>query len=261
MMFLHPKGALTLKPSLSQSPSLLAKACISINHSLKIFMTIQRRKILQSATLLPLMAAVPGVVQAQSAGLAVGAHKVISASSRYVGAPQNQAFQLGLDYLQTNGARGVFFDIVPEATNGGHAGICFHAAPNVSGAWQNIGQGPSPTSPVNQLLWFRGVGVIFQQDGRIQSEQWVVGADGKSAAANVATIGYFPANTILRVATSMNNATRQMLLIVYSVDSSTGDAVAELGRLTLQAEVFTSLAGVFVIGGGSIQVQPYALYP
>jgi len=223
-------------------------------------MSIRRRHVLQSATLLPLMAAVPGLVQAQSANLAVGAHAIISASSRYVGAPQNQAFPLGLEYLHTNGARGVFFDIVPEATNGGHVGICFHAAPNTSGTWQNLHQGPSSSSPVAQLFWFRGVGVIFQDDGRIQSEQWVVGANGKSTATNVSTIGYFPANTILRVATSMDSATRQMLLIVYSVNSSTGAAVAELGRLTLQAEVFTNLAGVFVIGGGSAQVQPYALY-
>lgn len=224
-------------------------------------MTIQRRKVLQSTTLLPLMAAVPGLVQAQSAGLAVGAHKVITASPTYVGAPQNTYFNLGVDYLQTNGARGVFFDIVPEATNGGHAGICFHAAPNASGAWQELGQGPSHSFPVTQLMWFRGVGVFFESNGTIKSEQWIVKADGKPGATNVNTIGSFPPNTILRVATSMDNATRQMLLIVYSVNSATGAAVAELGRVTLQAEVLTNLAGVFVIGDGSVQVQPYALYP
>lgn len=228
-------------------------------------MTIQRRKVLQSATLLPLMAAVPELVQAQSAGLAVGAHKVIYATSRYVGYPQNKVFQVGLDYLQTNGARGVFFDIVPEAAQGGHAGICFNAAPNTSGVWQNVGQGPLPSDPVNQLLWFRGVGVFFEpngtNNGTIKSEQWIVNADGTPGATNINIIGSYPLNTILRVATSMDSATHQMLLIVYSVDSATGAAVAELGRVTLQAEVFTNLASVFVIGGGSIQVQPYALYP
>ena len=224
-------------------------------------MTIQRRKVLQSATLLPLMAAVPGLVQAQSAGLAVGAHKVITASPTYVGAPQNKSFNVGVDYLQTNGARGVFFDIVPEATNGGHAGICFNAAPNTYGAWQELGQGPSHSFPVTQLLWFRGLGVFFESNGIIKSEQWIVNADGTPGATNINTIGSFPPNTILRVATSMDSATRQMLLIVYSVNSATGAAVAELGRVTLQAEVLTNLAGVFVIGGGSVQVQPYALYP
>jgi len=228
-------------------------------------MTIQRRKVLQSATLLPLMAAVPGFVHAQSAGLAVGAHKVITASPTYVGAPQNKYFNLGVDYLQTNGARGVFFDIVPEATNGGHAGICFHAAPNASGAWQELGLGPSHSYPVTQLMWFRGVGVFFEpngtNNGTIKSEKWIVKADGQPGATKVDPIGSYPLNTILRVATSMDSATRQMLLIVYSVDSATGAAVAELGRVTLEAEVFTNLAGVFVIGGGSIQVQPYALYP
>lgn len=204
------------------------------------------------------MATLPGYVHAQVAPLSVGANRNIVASTQYVGAPQYQYFNLATAYLYTYSAQGVFIDVVPQATNGGHAGICFHAAPNANFEWQSLSAGPGQA--VTQEFWYRGVGVIFQQDGRIQSEQWVVDSDGKPAATNINTIGSFPANTVLRVTSTTNNSTGQTDLAVYSLNSS-GGVVALLGSTTLYAEVIGDRAGVFVIGGGNIQVQPYAIYP
>jgi phosphohistidine swiveling domain-containing protein len=76
----------------------------------------------------------------------------------------------------------------------------------------------------------------------------------------VNTIGYYPANTVLRVTSTTNKTTGKTDLAVYSVNSS-GAVVALLGSITLYAEVIGDRAGVFVIGGGNIQTQPYAIYP
>lgn len=222
-------------------------------------MSIRRRQVLQSATLLPLMATIPGYVHAQVAPLSVGVNRNIVASTQYVGAPQNAYFDLAMGYLHTNGARGVFIEIVPQPANGGHAGICFNASPRQSdGAWQPLSAGPG--QPVTQGLWFNGVGVIFQQDGRIMTEQWVTTPTGGSGATNLNVIGYFPANTVLRVTATTNTATGQTLLAVYSMNSS-GGVVALLANATLNAAPIGDRAGVFVIGGGNIQVQPYAIFP
>lgn len=228
-------------------------------------MSLNRRKILQSATALPMVAAIPGIAQAQVAPLSVGVNRNIVASKQYVAAPQNAYFDVGLAYLYTYGAAGVFIDIVPQPKHGGHVGICFNAAPNANFEWQTVSSGPNQGVP--QEFWYRGVGVIFQEDGRIQSEQWVVNpTNGMPAATNVNTIGYYPANTVLRVTagTSSNGKTD---IAVYSVNSS-GVVVALLGSVTLYAEYIGDRAGVFVIDGivdstvqGNVQVQPYAIYP
>ena len=215
---------------------------------------MKRRQFVQSAALLPLVAAIPELAQAQT--LSVGVNANIVAYSQYVGYPQNAYFNLAMAYLYTNNAKGVAIDIVPQATSGGHAGVCFHAAPNSFGQWQQLSAGPG--QPATQDLWYRGVGVIFHSDGRIQSEQWVVGSDGKSAPANVYDVGYFPANTVLRV-TSTTNYFGGTIIAVYSLDGS-GGVVARLANFNLNAEPIGDRAGVFVIGGGNIQVQPYALY-
>lgn len=221
-------------------------------------MLIQRRRILQSAALLPLVGAVPGLVHAQVPPLAVGVNRNIFATPQYVGHPQYQNFNLGLAYLYTNGAAGVFIDIVPQPANGGHAGICFNAAPNRKSQWQYLH--PSSQQPPTQELWFRGVGVIFHTDGRIESEQWIETSTGGSGATNFVTLGHYPANTVLRVTATTNPVSNQTDLAVYSLDGA-GNVVALLGSITLFAEYIGDRAGVFVIGGGNIQVQPYAIYP
>jgi hypothetical protein len=221
-------------------------------------MSVKRRTILQAVAFSPLIGATSGVAYAQVAPLAVGVYRNILASTQYVGAPQNAYFNLGAAYLYTNGAAGVFIDIVPQPTNGGHAGICFNAAPNAANQWQYLS--PGPNQPPTQEFWYRGVGVIFLQDGRIQSEQWVVTATGAPGAININTIGYFPANTILRVTSTTNKTTGQTDLAVYSVNSASV-VEALLANVSLQAEVIGDRAGVFVIGGGNIQVQPNAIFP
>lgn len=222
-------------------------------------MSIQRRKVLHSATLMPLMAAIPDFVLAQVTSLSVGVNANIVASTQYVGAPQNAYFNLAMAYLYTNRARGVFIDIVPQPTNGGHAGICFNASPRQSdGAWQPLSAGPG--QPATQHIWFNGVGVIFQEDGRIMTEQWITTASGGSGATNLNVIGYYPANTVLRVTATTNLANGQTILAVYSLNGS-GAVVAQLAGATLTAAPIGDRAGVFVIGGGNVQVQPYALFP
>lgn len=218
-------------------------------------MSLKRRQFVQSAALLPLMAAIPELAQAQN--LAVGVNANIVASTQYVGTPQNAYFNLATAYLYTNYATGVAIDIVPEAAVGGHAGVCFHAAPNSFGQWQQLSAGPG--QPATQELWYQGVGVIFLPDGRIQSEQWVIGSDGKSAPANVHDVGHFPDNTVLRV-TSTTSYFGGTTIAVYSLNSS-GGVVAQLANFSLAASRKSDRVGVFVIGGGNIQVQPYALYP
>jgi hypothetical protein len=49
-------------------------------------------------------------------------------------------------------------------------------------------------------------------------------------------------------------------IAVYSLDGS-GGVVARLANFSLNAQPKSDRAGVFVIGDGNIQVQPYALYP
>lgn len=228
-------------------------------------MPIQRRQVLQSAALLPLMVTIPGIAHAQQvAPLSVGVNRNLIATTQWVGAPQNQYFNLAMAYLQTNRARGVFVDIVPEPTNGGHAGICFNASPRQSdGAWQPIytRKPQSPREPVSQYLWFNGVGVIFQEDGRIMTEQWITDSVGRPAATNLEVIGQpYPKNTVLRVTATTDRATGQTILAVYALNGS-GDVVAQLANATLTAAPIGDRAGVFVIGGGNIQVQPFAIYP
>lgn len=220
-------------------------------------MSIKRRRILQIAAFSPLLGGISGGAHAQVAPLIVGAYRNISAYPQYVGPPQNSYFNLGAAYLYTNGAAGVFIDIVPQAANGGHAGICFNAAPNAANQWQYLSPGPNQTP--TQEFWYRGVGVIFQQDGRIQSEQWTVSPTGIPGAIHINTIGYFPSNTILRVTSTTNKTTGQTDLAVYSMTSA-GVVEALLASVRLQAEVIGDRAGVFVIGGGNIQVQPYAIF-
>lgn len=218
-------------------------------------MSLKRRQFVQSAALLPLMAALPELAQAQN--LALGVNANIVGYTQYVGTPQNAYFNLAMEYLYTNYATGVAIDIVPQAAAGGHAGVCFHAAPNSFGQWQLLS--PGPGQPATQEFWYEGVGVIFQSDGRIQSEQWVVGSDGKPTATNVANVGTFPANTVLRV-TSTTSYFGGTTIAVYSLNSA-GSVVAQLANFSLTVSRKTDRVGVFVIGGGNIQVQPYALYP
>lgn len=228
----------------------------------KTIMPLSRRKILQSASLLSVIAAVPCVVRAQVEPLSVGVNRNIVASIQHVGAPQNVDLSMALAYLYTHGAAGVFIDIVPEPKNGGHAGICFNAAPNANFEWQTL----TSSSGAIQELWYRGVGVIFQEDGQIQSEQWVVGPDGKSQPANVATIGYYPKNTVLRVTGTTDISNGKTEIAVYSLNNL-GAVVALLGSVTLNVEYIGDRAGVFVIdeqvgtsSPGNIQVQPFAIY-
>ena len=68
------------------------------------------------------------------------------------------------------------------------------------------------------------------------------------------------ANTVLRVTATTNTATGQTILAIYSMNSS-GGVVALLANATLNAAPIGDRAGVFVIGGGNIQVQPYAIFP
>lgn len=220
-------------------------------------MSIRRRQVLQSATLLLLLASIPGMVHAQVAPLSVGVNRNIVAFNQYVGVPQNAYFDLGLAYLYTYGAAGVFIDVVPQPVSG-HVGVCFNAAPNTSGAWQPLSAGPG--QPMTQEFWYRGVGVIFHPDGRIQSEQWVIGPDGKSMPANVYDLGTYPGNTVLRVTGTTDASTGKTDIAVYSLNGS-GGVVALLGSVTLYASPIGDRAGVFVIGSGNVQVQPYAIYP
>jgi hypothetical protein len=50
-------------------------------------MSIRRRQVLQSATLLLLMTSIPGMVHAQVAPLSVGVNRNIVAFNQYVGVP------------------------------------------------------------------------------------------------------------------------------------------------------------------------------
>ena len=216
-------------------------------------MAITRRRLVQTTALLPVVSAIPSVSKAQD--LLVGVNANIVASNTFVGPPQNIYASLGLEYFYTNFASGVAIDIVPQPAAGGHAGICFHASPNSFGQWQAI-QSANQSAP--QQLWYRGVGVIFQSDQRIQSEQWIIGPDGRPAA-NVRDLGAkFPLNTILRV-TSQTSYFGDTTISVNILNSS-GAIVAQLVQFSLRAEVKSDRAGVFVAGGGNIQVQPYALY-
>lgn len=229
-------------------------------------MPIQRRQVLQSAALLPLMVTIPGIVHAQQVGpLSVGVYRNLIATTQWVGSPQNRDFDVAMAYLQTNRARGVFIDIVPEPTNDGHAGICFNASPRQSdGAWQPIYTRKPEyliEETANQYLWFNGVGVIFQGDGRIMTEQWITDSAGRPAATNLEVIGQpYPKNTVLRVTATTDLATGQTILAVYALNSS-GAVVAQLANATLTAAPIGDRAGVFVFGGGNIQVQPFAIYP
>ena len=217
-------------------------------------MAITRRQLVHTTALLPVVSAIPSVSNAQN--LLVGVNANIVASNTFVGPPQNIYASLGLEYFYTNFASGVSIDIVPQPAPGGHAGICFHASPNSFGQWQAI---QSANQPAPQQLWYRGVGVIFQSDQRIQSEQWIVGADGRPAA-NVQDLGAtFPLNTVLRV-TSQTSYFGDTTISVNVLNSS-GAIAAQVAQFSLRAEVKSDRAGVFVAGGGNIQVQPYALYP
>lgn len=217
-------------------------------------MAITRRRLVHATALIPVISAIPSVSKAQN--LLVGVNANVVASNTFVGPPQNIYANLGLEYFYTNFASGVAIDIVPQPAPGGHAGICFHASPNSFGQWQAI---RSANQRAPQELWYRGVGVIFQSDQRIQSEQWIIGPDG-GPAANVRDLGVkFPLNTVLRV-TSQTGYFGDTTISVNVLNSS-GIIVAQLAQFSLRAAVKSDRAGVFVAGGGNIQVQPYALYP
>lgn len=219
-------------------------------------MSISRRQVLQVATLTPIVAALPNIAHAQVAPLSIGVNRNIVASWQYA-VEQAKSFNLATAYLYTNGARGVFIDIVPEPAVGGHAGICFQASPDTSGTWQHL---LDPNTQQTQEFWYRGVGVIFYENGQIYAEQWKVENGAPVGYVSPSPVGTYPKNTVLRVTATTNNATGQTDLAVYSLNSS-GGVVALLWSTTLYAEVIGDRAGVFVIGGGNIQVQPYALFP
>lgn len=217
-------------------------------------MLITRRQLVRTTALLPVVSALPTASKAQD--LLFGVNANIVASNTYVGNPQNIYANLGFEYFYTHFASVVAIDIVPQPSPGAHAGICFHAAPNSFGQWQAI---QSANQPAPQELWWRGVGVIFQSDQRIQSEEWIIGSDGKPAA-NVRETGMkFPLNTILRV-TAQTGYFGDTTITVNVLDSS-GSIVTRLVHFSLRAAVKSDRVGVFIAGGGNIQVQPYALYP
>ena len=232
-------------------------------------MPIQRRKFLQSATVLPLAATLPGIAQAAEPGLYLAQYrKIIAEQMTIVGQGQVTG---GFSYLNTVNARGVFIDIVPEPGHhknaligeGPHSGICFHAAPkflsNGSTEWQ---QAIGPFG--NQNFWYQGVGVVFYRDlvngiGSIWSERWIVDEAGGPNLDNHYPIGQFPLNTILRVTATTNYTTRQTDIAVYSVNQQ-GNVTGLLGSTTLTADVIGDYAAVFAIDAGAVQVTPNALY-
>ena len=221
-----------------------------------------------SAAVLPLMSVVPGIVQAQSAGLGIGLNRYLQAAPMYVREPDapygSVAHALAMDYFYTHQAQGVFIDVVPEPAVGTHVGICFNAAPRADNKWQDICTHPSGAAV--QKLWYRGVGVTFfkhnnplQPGGVIKSEKWIV-TNGKPSFTDHTAIGTYPANTILRVTATTNRSTGQTLIAVYQITSA-GQVVALLAQIPLVAEVIGDYAGVFAFGANArIQVQPAALF-